>query len=241
MGAVFAQLNQGDSVTSGLRKVDKSEMTHKNPALRAAGIIKDAAHSVGQQAASLIGVDSMTSVTSKSPKTELDGNKWIIVSDLQFLISNIMTDVKQEHHKDPASPIDIEASISHSILVSNCQNTTIKVNGKANAISVDNCSRTNIVIDRLVSSVDVVKCPNFALQVLGSLPTIMLDQVNGASIYLSKDSLATEVYTSKCSGVNINLPPAKEEDDYHECPVPEQIRTVVKNGALTSEVVEHSG
>lgn len=35
--AVFAQINQGTDVTKGLRKVDKSEMTHKNPNLRATG------------------------------------------------------------------------------------------------------------------------------------------------------------------------------------------------------------
>jgi adenylyl cyclase-associated protein len=37
--AVFAELNRGEAVTKGLRKVDKSEMTHKNPALRAQGVV----------------------------------------------------------------------------------------------------------------------------------------------------------------------------------------------------------
>lgn len=87
----------------------------------------------------------------------------------------------------------------------------------------------------------MVKSPNFALQVLQSLPTIMLDQVDGASIYLSKESLATEIYTSKCSGVNVNVPPAREDDDYRELPVPEQFRSFVKDGALISEIVEHAG
>ena len=33
-GALMDSLNMGADVTKGLRKVDKSEMTHKNPALR---------------------------------------------------------------------------------------------------------------------------------------------------------------------------------------------------------------
>jgi hypothetical protein len=37
--AVFAELNRGEDVTKGLRKVDKSEMTHKNPALRAGSVV----------------------------------------------------------------------------------------------------------------------------------------------------------------------------------------------------------
>jgi adenylyl cyclase-associated protein len=132
-------------------------------------------------------------------------------------------------------------SLSQSILISGCKNTTIRLIGKANAVSFDNCSRTNLVIDSLISSVDVIKSPNFALQVLGSLPTILLDQVDGAAIYLSKDSLHTEIFTSKCTSININLPPQSEQDDYKECPLPEQLRSFLRNGRLVSEIVEHAG
>jgi len=119
--------------------------------------------------------------------------------------------------------------------------TTIILKGKANAISIDNCPRTQLLVETLVSSIDVIKCPGFAVQVTGSLPTIMLDQVDGASIYLGKESLGTEVFTSKCSSINVVLPPAREEDDSVECPLPEQLRTYVKNGKLVSEIVEHAG
>jgi hypothetical protein len=37
MEALFSQLQQGEGITAGLKKVDKSEMTHKNPALRGSG------------------------------------------------------------------------------------------------------------------------------------------------------------------------------------------------------------
>ena len=117
--------------------------------------------------------------------------------------------------------------------------------GKCNAISIDNSSRVSLILDSLVSSVDVIKSPNVAIQVLGSLPTILLDQVDGAQIYLGPESLATEVFTSKCSGVNVNIPdgPADttEERDFRECAIPEQIRSVIVNGVVRSEIVEHSG
>jgi adenylyl cyclase-associated protein len=73
------------------------------------------------------------------------------------------------------------------------------------------------------------------------VPTVLLDQVDGATIYLSKDSLNTEIFTSKCTNVNIDLPPEKDEDDYVEAPVPEQLRSYVKNGKLLTEIVEHAG
>ena len=96
-------------------------------------------------------------------------------------------------------------------------------------------------MENLVSAVDVIKCKSFACQITGALPTILLDQVDGAQIYLSKESLGTEIFSSKSSGINVVLPPEGEEDDSRECPLPEQIRTVVKEGKLVSEIVEHAG
>lgn len=164
--------------------------------------------------------------TKKPPKKELDGTKWLIEN-----FENTGSDI-----------IEIDAEISHSILISRCTKAIVKVNGKANAISIDNCMSLSIVIDSLVSSLDVIKSPKFQVQVDGVLPTIMLDQVDGAQVYLSKKSLATEVFTSKCSSVNIVLPPSSEDaDDDKECALPEQIRSVVKDGKIFSEIVEHAG
>lgn len=163
--------------------------------------------------------------TKKPPKKELEGNKWLI-----------------ENYDNPGQMIEIEAAINHSLLISRCTKTTIRVIGKANAISLDNCTQTSLVIDSLVSAVDVIKCPKFEMQVLGMLPTIMLDQVDGATLYLNKETLhTTEVYTSKCTGVNINMPGQNEDDDYEEKPLPEQLKSVVRNGVLTTEIVEHAG
>ncbi|GAM84418.1 hypothetical protein ANO11243_024140 [Dothideomycetidae sp. 11243] len=234
MGAIFEQLNRGESVTSGLKKVDKSQMTHKNPSLRATGPVPErrpSSDSVNSQKSRGPGtrpkpeaMRSKPGAAKKEGRKELDGNKWFI-----------------ENFDSPSAPLEIEVTMAHSILISRCKNTTIVLRGKANAVSIDNCSRTNLILDSLVSSVDVVKCPNFALQVTGALPTVMMDQVDGASIYLSAESLHTEVYTSKSSGINVVLPPLREEDDSKECPLPEQIRTFVKNGKLVSEIVEHAG
>ncbi|KAA8611761.1 adenylyl cyclase-associated protein [Pyrenophora tritici-repentis] len=226
MNAVFGDLNKGSDVTKGLKKVDPSQMTHKNPSLRATAPVPTRSDSTGSLGRSKSPAppkakkpESMR--TKKPPKKELDGNKWII-----------------DNFDSPGEMIEIDAEINHSILISRCKNTTIRINGKANALSLDNSSRTSLIIDSLVSSVDVIKCPNFALQVLGTLPTILLDQVDGATVYLSKDSLATEVFTSKCSSININLP---TEDDYTENPLPEQLRSYIKDGKLVSEIVEHAG
>ncbi|KAF2849482.1 hypothetical protein T440DRAFT_499694 [Plenodomus tracheiphilus IPT5] len=226
MNAVFGDLNKGADVTKGLKKVDASQMTHKNPSLRASAPVPTRSDSNG----SLRGKSPAPGKkpkpeamrTKKPPKMELDGNKWII-----------------DNFDTPSETLEIHAEINHSILISRCKNTTLRIHGKANALSLDNSSRTSLIIDSLVSSVDVIKCPNFALQVLGTLPTILLDQVDGATIYLGKDSQETEVFTSKCSSVNVNLP--REDGDYGEEALPEQIRSFVRGGRVVSEIVEHAG
>ncbi|KAI0997800.1 Adenylyl cyclase-associated protein [Podosphaera aphanis] len=234
LGAVFVELNKGAEVTKGLKKVTADQMTHKNPSLRGGATVlgrsdsNTSVSSVGRSKSPLPGKkpkpENMR--TKKPPVKKLDGNKWII-----------------ENFENEPQPIKIDALISHSIIISRCSKTTIIVQGKANAISVDNSPRLSLIIDSLVSSVDVIKSSSFAIQVLGSLPTILMDSVDGAQIYLGKDSLATEIFSSKSTGINLNiLDSSKEEEDYKEVPVPEQIRTWIdEKGNVKSEIVEHSG
>jgi len=232
MNAIFDQLNQGSAITAGLRKVDKSEMTHKNPSLKAGATVPQR---TGSQT-SLGSTRSKSPMPAKKPdslkgkkpgKKELDGNKWIIEN-----FENTGTDI-----------IEIPVELNHSILISKCSKCVIQVKGKANAISIDNCTGLSILIESLVSSIDVIKSPKFALQVDGIIPTILLDQVDGAQIYLQEKSMKTppEVFTSKCSSINIVTPPKTDDDDSKETPLPEQLRSYFSNGRLLTEIVEHAG
>ncbi|KAI9727322.1 MAG: hypothetical protein M1828_006941 [Chrysothrix sp. TS-e1954] len=225
MGAVFQDLNKGEAVTAGLKKVDKSQMTHKNPSIRTQAPVpvrSDSGSSRGKSPAPNKKPSSMR--TKKPPRKELDGNKWLI-----------------ENFENESAPIEINAERQQSILVTKCQGTALRVHGKANAIAIDNCTKFDVIVDSLVSSVEVVNSAKFQLQVLGTLPAVQLDKVDGAIVYLSKESLQTEILTSNCTSVNITLPPATEADDSTECPVPEQFKTSVVDGKLVSEIVKQEG
>lgn len=226
-GAVFNELNQGENVTKGLRKVDKSQMTHKNPSLRASSTVPDHDASARPKTPGP-GKKPKPDIlrVKKPPKKELDGNKWTV-----------------ENYEKHPEPIEIEASMAHSILISRCSNATVIVRGKANAVTVENTQRLSLVVDSLVSTVDVVKSSNFALQVLGSLPTILLDQVDGAQVYLSKESTATRVFASKSASVNLNVLADGDEGDYRELPLPYQICSYYDEarGEIVNEIVDHAG
>jgi adenylyl cyclase-associated protein len=234
MSAVFAELNQGDSVTSGLRKVDKSQMTHKNPNLRASSVVPQRSDSnsslgspINRGKSSAPGKkpkpESMRA--KKPPRKDLEGSKWLV-----------------EHFEGVPELVEIVAQQNQSILISRCNKTVIKINGKANAISIDNCTGLSVIVDSLVSSLDVIKSNKFALQVDGVVPTLLLDQVDGATVYLTPASMNLEVFSSKTSSVNILLPPKENTDeDTKECPLPEQIKSYIKDGVLVNEIVEHAG
>jgi adenylyl cyclase-associated protein len=227
--AVFEQINRGSAITAGLRKVDKSEMTHKNPSLRAGAAVPQRSGSqtsVSARGKSPVPSKKPDNLRAKKPgRKELDGNKWIVEN-----FENTQNEV-----------IEIPAELNHSILISKCNKCVLKVTGKANAISIDNCTGLSILVGSLVSSLDIIKAPKIQVQVDGIVPTVLLDQVDGAQIYLSNDSLSTEIFTSKCSAINVVLPPKDDSDDSKELPFPEQIRSVIKNGTLVSEIVEHAG
>lgn len=88
----------------------------------------------------------------------------------------------------------------------------------------------------------MVKANNFALQVLGIVPTVMLDQIDSAQIYLSKESSTTKLFTSKSDGINVNIL-AGADEDYKEVPLPSQICHYYseEKGEMVSEIVAHAG
>lgn len=224
--AVFSELNKGESVTAGLRKVDRSQMTHKNPTLRAGSTVSGGDESPRGKSPAPGTKPKPESMRAKKPPVKiLEGNKWTI-----------------ENYDKEANPIEIEAQLSHSVLISKCNNSTIVIKGKANAVTIENTNRLSLVVDTLVSSVDVVKSQNFALQVLGTLPTVMMDQIDGAQVYFSKESTATKIIHSKSANINLNIIDGPD-DDYIEVPLPAQMSSYydpVKK-TLVDEIVSHAG
>ncbi|GAA5968176.1 hypothetical protein JCM11641_003758 [Rhodosporidiobolus odoratus] len=221
MGAVFAQLNQGEGVTKGLKKVDKSEMTHKNPELRASGAVPSALGAgKGPQKP-----PKPSAMQKKPAKTELDGNKWNI-----------------ENHENNQSIVLENTELNHIVNVFNVKSSVIQIKGKINAVSLVNCPKTSVLLDSAVSSLSVSNSPSFTVQILGKVPTVLLDGCDSGQVFLSRESLDTEIVTAKCSAINISLPVEGEEEGvFEEKSVPEQLKTVVVNGRLVTSVVEHSG
>lgn len=99
-----------------------------------------------------------------------------------------------------------------------------------------------MLVDSVISAVSVTASPSFAIQIKGSAPAIQLDSTDSGQIYLSKDCLGVEIFTAKCSAINVSLPvEGAEEGIFEEKPIPEMLKTTVRDGSLVTTVVEHKG
>lgn len=214
--SVFAQLNMGESITSLLHKVEKSQMTHKNPSLRSSSTV------------SSINKPSNVSATDKKqtkllPKKELLGMRWNI-----------------ENFEDDENIVIDNLEFNQTVYIYNCKKCTIHLKGKANTVYIDRLNNCGLIIDTLISNIEFTRCTSFVFQVLDYVPTITLDQCDQFQIYLSLKCSNTEVITSKYSNINVHIPSTGDNNDYKECPVPEMFKSTIMDGKLVTNFVEYA-
>jgi len=215
-GALMSELNRGADVTKGLRKVDKSEMTHKNPALRGDGMVKAA--DTKPKAASKAPTYGKAVTADKPSRFELNGKKW----EVEFMKNNPSVHISQT---EP----------NQTVYIYKCEGTTVKVDGKVNAITLDSCKKVAVVFDTVVSSCDVINCQSVQMQVTGKVATISVEKTDGCQMFINKESVGVEIVSAKSSEMNVMVPVG---DDFVEQPIPEQFKTVIAGGKLKTAATE---
>uniref|UniRef100_A0A8C9B8N6 Adenylyl cyclase-associated protein n=1 Tax=Phocoena sinus TaxID=42100 RepID=A0A8C9B8N6_PHOSS len=220
--ALFAQINQGESITHALKHVSDDLKTHKNPALKA----QSAPVRSGPKpfSASKPGVSpSPKPVTKKEPALlELEGKKWRVEN--QENVSNLVID---------------DTELKQVAYIFKCVNSTLQIKGKINSITVDNCKKLGLVFDDVVGIVEIINSRDVKVQVMGKVPTISINKTDGCHVYLSKNSLDCEIVSAKSSEMNVLIP--TEGDDFNEFPVPEQFKTIWNGRKLVTTVTEIAG
>ncbi|KPJ08725.1 Adenylyl cyclase-associated protein 2 [Papilio machaon] len=222
--ALFAEINQGEGITSSLRKVTADMQTHKNPTLRQGPAPFKAAHSAPAPAPTKPLPQPGAGQLDKPPVFARDGKKWLI-----------------EYQKGNSNLVVENADMNNVVYMYRCRDSALTVRGKINGVVLDSCTKCAVVFDNLVSSVEFVNCQSVQMQVLGKVPTISIDKTDGCQIYLSQDSLDVEIVSSKSSEMNVLVP--KANGDYSEHPIPEQFKTVLNKPptGLTTTPVENKG
>lgn len=214
--ALFDDLNKGDAVTSGLKKVTDDMKTHKNPELRGSSMVP--AGAVKSSSPKPAGGFKAATPPKKDPKFELEGKKWAV----------------EYHVKNPNLVIE-ETETNQSVYVYRCEGSTLKVEGKVNNIVVDGCKKCAVVFTDAVSSCEFINCQSVQMQVMGKVPTISIDKTDGCQMFLSKDSIGVEIITAKSSEMNVMIP---NGEDFVEQPIPEQFKTVINGIKLSTTMTE---
>ncbi|XP_033108241.1 adenylyl cyclase-associated protein 1-like [Anneissia japonica] len=217
--ALFDEIRKGTAISSGLKHVDDTMKTHKNPNLRSQAP-KASSQSPKPYKAPTAKVTSAVKapVTKKPPVLELlGGKKWVVEY--------------QENNKE----LKIEPEMKHTIYVFKCTNSVLQVKGKVNSITLDGCKKFALVFDDAVSSLDFINCQSMQAQVTGHVPTINIDKTDGCMVYLSEKSLSTQIITAKSSEMNV-LVPKGDAGDYTEYPVPEQFISTYNGKKLVTEL-----
>ncbi|VDO67732.1 unnamed protein product [Heligmosomoides polygyrus] len=202
--ALFAELNKGEAVTAGLRKVTADMQTHKNPALR---------EHVGSQQPKPK-QPSAPAAVRHDPVIELkDGKQW----NVEYVVGNrnVVINVKDK---------------KQTVYIYKCEDSVIV--GKLNSITLDSCRKTSVVFDALVSQCETINCQRVEIQTLGEMPTLSIQKTDGCQVYLSEAAKNAEIVTSKSSEMNLLVP--KEDGDFMEFPVPEQFKTTYVDGKLVT-------
>lgn len=216
-GALFAAINKGGAITSGLKKVDKSQMTHKNPELRGSSVVP-AAESKPKPAAKA----AATGVKKGTPKFELQDKKWVV-----------------EWQENNQNLQITETELRHTVYIYKCEKSVVQISGKVNSITLDGCKRVSVVFSDAVAQVELINCTGCEVQITGKVPSVAIDKCSGIQVYLSKTGLDTEVVSSKSDSMNVLIPDPAGGPDPVEIAIPEQYKTTVVNGKLSTSAVEH--
>lgn len=216
--ALFAQINQGEDITKGLKKVTSEMQNHKNASLRSGPAPYKAPSGITN------GTKSVSApAAAKPPSFVRDGKKWLI-----------------EYQKGNSSLLVDDAEMNNVVYMFRCENSTLQIKGKINSVVMDSCKKCSLVFDALVASAEFVNCQSVQMQVLGKVPTISIDKTDGCQMYLSADSLDVEIVSSKSSEMNVMIPNGTN-GDYTEQPIPEQFKTLIKGQSLNTTCVESLG
>ena len=213
--ALFAEINKGGAVTSGLKKVTKGEAWDPSKyGGKKAAPAASAAPKFGAAAGA-----------AKPPKLELNGKKWEV------------------EHQVKQSDLKLEAIVKQTVYVYQCQGSTLTISGKCNAVTLDGCKKTMVIFDTVVAGIELINCKDCKVQVKESCQTFTIDSCNGTQVILNAESVGAEVVSAKSSELNIVVPGKEEGDEYKEHPIPEQFvsKYDVAKGAWSTVCMAHTG
>lgn len=207
-GALFAALNQGEAVTSGLKKVTNDMKTHKNPELRKqVKPVSSSPKPYKAPAAAKPVAAAKPAQVKKPASTQLNMKRWDV-----------------EYHSQNQNIVLDEANMKQTVYIYKCDNSVINIPAKVNSITIDGCKKVGVACESVLGALDIVNCQSIKLQILGQANIVNIDKTDGCMVYLSENCKGAEIISAKSSEMNVLVPNA--EGEFTEFALPEQYRSV---------------
>ena len=211
--ALFAALNKGGAITSGLKTVTKEMQTWRSE-------YKGGDAQMPIPVAPVVTKRPTADVVKGPPKLEFQAatSKWVV-----------------ENQTDAAGVLEVKVTDKkESVYIYGCVGASISITGKCKSIVVDGCKKTKVLFDTAMASCEVVNCQRMQIQCREKVAAVAIDKTDGIIVFLPTTSLDTEIVASKSSEMNLSWPDAN--GDLIEKPIPEQYKHRVKGNGVTAEI-----
>lgn len=111
------------------------------------------------------------------------------------------------------------------VFIENCKDTTVKINGKCNAIRVSKCVNTKVQFESVVSMCEVFESNKITVLSLKACPTFIGENSNQVQLYLQTNHANCEIYTMAVN--EFNVAHMQENETWTEAyPIPLRFKTV---------------
>jgi len=135
---------------------------------------------------------------------------------------------------------DLKVKIDDIVSVAQCNKSIITIPTKVKAISILGCQGSIFNIGDVIGTLELNAVKKSKIYLEGTVKLITCDKCESLEIYFNKESLGCQVITSLSSSINLEYPDPKEEGNYLERPIPEQIKVTFDDKSnLINEVYVH--
>lgn len=224
--SAMEQLKQGLAVTSGLRKVKKSEKTKYRTKEERSGKVTMKAKKAAVKK------------NIKPPKISKRGVTWYIENYVEGV-----TDINLDFFKSEG------ANLRESLYITNCYNCAFRIDCKVKSVVLDSCKKVQVQMSAdLVSGCEIVNCKSAQVFFQGYVPSLQIDKCDSPKVTFTPSAALKgypEIVTSCVTAGNAVFPKdpnaSQEEMDYVTYPFAEQFVNTIGDGKVYCKQMEHAG
>lgn len=217
--AEIGSIDQSSGKTAGLKHVSDKQKAYKNRSLVKTSKVSE----TGSKKKKSTGKKKVVKKKVLPPKCEYDNRQrtWFVENQPDGERINVKVE-------DP----------NDKVYLYRCGNCVVIIEGRLKALNVVNCKKTQVAFGSLMAVVEVNSCTSVRIQSLSKCPAMTIDKTNGCQVFLSRESLACNFVCAQSSEMNVNFPhgPEGKEEEWIECPIPEQFQHKLVGTSLVSEV-----